>query len=101
MSRARWFRLTAAGSVDEVFPLGARPTLESMQAIVGGYIELVPLPQGWGSFELWVNEEGRICDPPLPLNALASHFVEHAYGVRDNPDATIAMLGDCLLRVPS
>jgi hypothetical protein len=41
--------------------------LKTMQALVGGYVELVRLERG---LELWVNEEGLINE--LPLNRLAS-----------------------------
>ena len=42
-------------------------SLEELQKLVGGYIELVPV----GKKYLVVNEEGRILDLPLNVNASA------------------------------
>ena len=49
---------------------GSDFTLEEMQAIVGGYIELVELD---GSTTMVVNEEGKLI--PLSLNLEASRYI--------------------------
>ncbi len=49
-------------------PAGETYTLEEMQSLVGGYVEIVQL---WGgSHYLLLNEEGRLKN--LPVNKLAS-----------------------------
>ena len=45
-------------------------SLENMQKIVGGYIEIITLKDHKTSMVL--NEEGKITDPPLPLNPRAN-----------------------------
>lgn len=46
---------------------GRRPSLEELQAAVGGYIELVRVKGG----ELWVNEDGLSLQlPPNPAASL-------------------------------
>lgn len=51
---------------------GSDFTLEEMQAIVGGYIELVELVELDGSTTMVVNEEGKLI--PLSLNLEASRI---------------------------
>jgi hypothetical protein len=41
--------------------------LEGLQALVGGYIEAPHVDE---RLSVYVNEEGKLTDPPLPLNAL-------------------------------
>jgi hypothetical protein len=48
------------------------PKLKELQAIVGGLIERVPLPEEFAG-DLWVNEEGRLTD--LAFNPVATAFV--------------------------
>lgn len=52
-------------------------TLDAMQAIVGGYIECVPLGEG---VNLWCNEEGMITGLP-PNRAFAAQATEIPEGV--------------------
>ena len=49
-------------------------TLESMQALVGGYIEALDLT---GDSTMWVNEEGLLLD--LPYNHTATMFAGNWY----------------------
>lgn len=67
-------------------------SLEAMQAIVGGYVELVRLENG---LELWVNEEGLLEE--LPPNRYASYLARHpivgpAFVSRSTPDGDLANL---------
>lgn len=56
-----------SGEETEVSPEGGTFTLDELQKFVGGYIELVPLPEG---MVLVVNEEGLLRS--LPKNDTAS-----------------------------
>ena len=53
------------GSREDFTPTGERPSLEELQKIVGGMIELVRVKGG----QLWVNEEGLLLSLPLNLQA--------------------------------
>lgn len=57
------------GSVSEFKPAGKRITLEEMQKIVGGYIEMLHL-DGRSKKVLVVNEEGKLKN--LPINHKAT-----------------------------
>ncbi len=54
------------------------PTLEQLQAAVGGYIQLVPLldrdPVERRGLKAFCNEDGKISSPPLPLNQAATEI---------------------------
>jgi hypothetical protein len=62
----------------EVTELDKQPTLEWLQSQVGGYIELVPgfdrvaYRGEWLPCRVLCNEHGKISDPPLPLNYVAT-----------------------------
>ena len=64
-------------------------TLEEMQAWVGGYVQMVPLPDGR---ELWCNEEGKI--DGLPVNAKATAIWEKNYGPTD------IIMGNAIISTP-
>ena len=68
---------------------GGRPTLEQMQAAVGGSIELVRCTRL--EAYLVVNEEGLL--EQLPYNAMASHLVSDAHG---HP-ASVTIVGPAIL----
>ena len=55
-------------------------TLEEMQAIVGGLIDVVPLPDGRN---MVVNDEGKLMD--LPVNSLATKIWQEAYPTSQYP----------------
>lgn len=65
--------LKCACDCQERVPIHVRgekpPELKEAQQLVGGYVELLTLPNG---DQLLVNEEGAICEPPLPVNLEAS-----------------------------
>ena len=42
-------------------------TLEELKSVVGGYIEIVPLEEG---YSMVINEEGKLLD--LPINVIAT-----------------------------
>lgn len=44
------------GEQTKVFPSNGRFTLEELQSLVGGYIEMLPLPNGK---EMYINEDGK------------------------------------------
>ena len=60
---------THLGEIDIVQPSDPKEgfSLEELQGIVGGYIDIVPLWPGW---VMVVNDEGLLKD--LPLNVVAS-----------------------------
>lgn len=66
---------------------GSNFTLEEMQTIVGGYIELVELD---GNTTMVVNEEGKLED--LPLNLKATGVFRSHY-----PDSDDFIVGDVLV----
>lgn len=47
--------------------------LADMQAVVGGRIEYVSLASLPG-VDMYINEEGKMSDPPLPLNPMATRL---------------------------
>lgn len=49
-------------------------SLAEMQKIVGGHIEILPLN---AEMVLIVNEEGKIMEPPLPVNPTATLFTRN------------------------
>lgn len=63
-------------------------TLEQMQRLVGGYIEIVPL-RGHEEQLLVVNEDGKL--KQLPVNSLATEEYMRFYGPRD------VIVGDAIL----
>lgn len=74
------FIITTSGKMTPVFPKeGKEFTLDEMQEIVGGSIELIQLPEGrW----MVINEEGKI--HRLPLNGVATAIFQAAFmGVND------------------
>ena len=69
------------GSEKQVKPKnGKHFSLEELQDFVGGYIELLRLPSGgW----LVLNEEGKLRNPPLPINERAT-LLGSACGIADD-----------------
>jgi hypothetical protein len=71
--------ITPDGTVTEVHPVhGPEFTLEEMRHFVGGYIEAVYFDDGRVMF---VNEEGKISDPPLDFNAAANVLAHEHSGI--------------------
>lgn len=66
-------------------------SLDSLQEIVGGYIEVLRLraPDGWG---IIINEEGKLQD--LPVNEVATEFASHLLLPND------CIVGDAVLLDP-
>ena len=60
-------KLTTTGQTIE---LGYNPTLSILQEAVGGYIEGVPIENGY----MYVNEEGKM--QGLPVNVLATNLID-------------------------
>jgi hypothetical protein len=56
----------------------AYPTLDEIQAAVGGDVQMVPMEDGK---EIWCNEEGKIIG--LPVNHLATKIWIQSYGATD------------------
>jgi hypothetical protein len=62
-----------SGRVSDCTPRNGRKfTLEELQALVGGYIEIVRIPGDAGKRVMFVDEEGRL--KRLPPNVAASHL---------------------------
>lgn len=64
--------LKADGTVADYPPTGKHYTLKEMQAAVGGYIEILHLPQ---NYLMVVNEEGKL--ERLPINDRATELYDH------------------------
>ena len=78
--------LLADGAAKEVSPAGRYWTLEEMQQLVGGLIEIVPLADGR---ILVINEEGKLHDLPVNVAATNHFLVQRA--------AFSTIVGDALL----
>lgn len=79
--------IKADGTITDYKPAGKRITLEEMQKIVGGYIEIVSLRSE--KKRMVVNEEGAII--PLKPNFLATVIYRKETGSQS------AIFGDVLL----
>lgn len=64
--------LRANGVTKVIFPQDEVFTLEELQGLVGGYIEVVSIPDLKNS-KLVVNEDGQLMG--LPVNAMASSLL--------------------------
>lgn len=60
------FVIKTSGEINNIEFKKSIPSLEEMQAVVGGYIELVPLGN---SYFMVVNEEGIIFGMPINIKA--------------------------------
>jgi hypothetical protein len=86
--------LKAGGEV-EVREHDKKLTLEEMQAIVGGYVEI---SSGWyenAGRQMVVNEEGAIRGLPFNLNATVAYRAEAHRG--KGPWSTVNIYGDVFL----
>jgi hypothetical protein len=70
--------IRADGTETEVTPADTEFTLEELQVLVGGYIELVSTRDG---LQMYVNEEGLVLD--LPINVKASGLIAPKYWTVD------------------
>lgn len=76
------------GTIQTVIPIvGPHFSLKEMQAIVGGYIEIINLSDGY----MVINEEGKIYKLPINENATA---LVHGYGAIFSNDYIV---GDALV----
>ena len=66
------------GSEEKVSPKGKTFTLEELQHLVGGFIELIRLPNG---MDAWINEDGKALK--LPPNGRATTLLQAA-GIHPN-----------------
>lgn len=60
-------------------------SLSVLQATVGGYIEVVPLPEHADPTDmasLVCNEDGKLSDPPLPPNRRATMLMAPGIGIQ-------------------
>ena len=81
-----------------IHPVNIDGTLESMQHIVGGYIENAPMPQlNEKGIALIVNEEGLLCDFPINENLTPFFFVGRAFMVGVKDDEFVSLTGEQLL----
>jgi len=60
--------------------------LESMQKIVGGYVERIPMNNG---LELWCNEEGLMLDLPFNRTVAGHHIHGDFFITRNAGDSSI------------
>lgn len=88
MTKALVISLEAVAGVAAVVEID--PTLDTLQAIVGGYIESVSVRDGW---HLYCNEEGKL--DGLAVNPVATDFLRAAYpGFADWICGDVVVLGD-------
>ena len=89
--------IRASGSRDPIEPANRKSfTLEELQAIVGGTIDIKQLPRTGGMMVL--NDNGKIMTPALPVNDVASKIWQENYPIAEFPignDETI--VGDVLI----
>jgi hypothetical protein len=64
--------------IERVRPAGSHWTLEELQALVGGYIEIIPTID---NRYMVINEMGKVQHPMLPLNKQATRA--YLYGRHD------------------
>jgi hypothetical protein len=81
------------GVIEPIQPHGAIWSLEELQGIVGGYIEIVHTLDG--KFMV-VNETGKVQNPPLPLNIAATRIYMHG---RHDPIVGPALVVDTKLEL--
>ncbi|MBF8962325.1 DUF3846 domain-containing protein [Pontibacter sp. FD36] len=73
--------IPVAGEIKDIKPSnGKRYTLEEMQEMVGGYIDIIP--SATGEFSYVVNDNGRYCKEFNPTATM--HFTLRS-GYRENP----------------
>lgn len=81
-TKKRWYLILPGdfGSVitEQRWKRRKGPSLEELQAAVGGLVQLVKLD---GRTELWLNEEGKLL--ALPLNPPATRIWELYFGATD------------------
>lgn len=67
------------GTVDEVAPADGKSfTLAELHALIGcDVVEAVPLENGW---TMWLDEQGKLADPPKPENVRATTLLRQAGG---------------------
>lgn len=63
-----------------------------MQSIVGGWLEIAPCPHP--QLVVWVNEEGKLSQPPMPVNRLATALCWERLGTMDR---AMGILGQVLV----
>jgi len=71
--------------------LSTPPSLAELQEIVGGYIECVTMPDE--EHCMYLNEEGKITDPPLPVNVRATALVAPMLLAGDRVHGDVVVLG--------
>ena len=79
--------------VQMIHPKGAHWTLEELQELVGGYIEIVRTIDG--RFMV-INETGKMVTPMLPLNKNATRIYLHG---RHDPIVGPAVVVDTMLEL--
>ena len=76
--------IRADGTTEVVKPAGGRKkfSLEEIQKMVGGYVDIQKLPAPVGG-KMAVNDEGKLVG--LPMNARASEIWQSAYPIEEYP----------------
>tara|TARA_R100000322_G_C5278861_1_gene149154 strand:- start:15 stop:290 length:276 start_codon:yes stop_codon:yes gene_type:complete len=74
---------------ETIFIEDKQPSLEEMQEFVGGYIEVVTLPD---FRQMVINEEGKLLN--LPINMVATNLFEKAFGIGTDVICGKAMILD-------
>lgn len=72
-------------------------SLESMQRLVGGFIECIQLQDG---IDLWCNEEGQLLDLPLIQDLVSGRVIagDYFFARHDSEGNTISLTDeDCAL----
>jgi len=77
MSKTQVGRLIKPDGTEETIrpAKGGKFSLEELQKAVGGYIEIVFPKPGNGRGTFYINEEGKLQSPPLPVNPKATGMI--------------------------
>lgn len=90
-------KLSADG---EFTHIEGKPSLDDMQAIVGGYVQAISVKRD-GEFGpvavMWLNEEGKLQDPPLRVNQQATRLAHASRAITYSDD----IRGDVLFTGPA
>lgn len=77
------------------------PSLERLQEVVGGYIEHIQVMYDGKLRDAYINEEGKLQDPMLPLNRTATRLWWMAHGIQHPSEARDVLVGPVAIVVKS
>ena len=66
-------------SLDDALQKTTKPSLEELQKLCGGYIQIMSGKMNNQKFEIVMNEDGKFTDEPI--NPLATDLMNRAWGI--------------------